>query len=117
MSIATRMTTMQLLGRDTPMYLQLSHMTRYGHCMASKEAVKFPATETEIDLIEAAREAKGISMNALADATGIPYPTLRRSLKGGRALNLVELRKIAATLEVQPSQLLPADLTAAQDAA
>jgi lambda repressor-like predicted transcriptional regulator len=111
------MTTMQLLERDTPMYLLLSHLIKYGHCMASKEAVQNPANETEIDLINATREAKGISMNALADATGIPYPTLRRSLKGGRALNLLELRAIAATLEVQPSQLLPADLTAAQDAA
>lgn len=77
--------------------------------MASKEAAKYPAHPSEIDIIEATREAKGISMNALADATGIPYPTLRRSLKGGRALNLLELRAIASALEVPPSQLLPAE--------
>lgn len=111
MPISTRITSMKLLGHDTPRYLQISHMARYGHCMASKEAVQHPAHQTETDLINAERKAKGISMNALADQTGIPYATLRRSLKGARALNLLELRAIAAALEVSPSQLLPADLT------
>lgn len=77
--------------------------------MASKEAVQLPAKQTEIDLINTTRDDKGVSMNALADATGIPYATLRRSLKGSRALNLLELRKIASTLGVPPSQLLPAE--------
>lgn len=86
-------------------------MARYGYGMAKKQAVQHPANKTEIDLIEAAREEKGISMNALADQTGIPYATLRRSLKGSRSLNLIELRTIASTLGVTPSQLLPADLT------
>lgn len=79
--------------------------------MASNEAVEHPANETEIDLINTERKAKGISMNALADQTGIPYATLRRSLKGDRALNLLELRKIATVIGVQPSQLLPAEFT------
>lgn len=85
--------------------------------MASKEAVQHPAHQTEIDLIEAARKDKGVSMNALADQAGIPYATLRRSLKGGRALNLLELRAIAATLGVNPSQLLPAEFTRSEVAA
>lgn len=117
MPFGTRMTTMQLLGHDTPMYLLLSQMTRYGHRMASNKAVKHPADKTEIDLINSELDTKGISMNALSDQTGIPYATLRRSLKGSRALNLLELRAIATALGVQPSQLLPADLTSAQDAA
>jgi len=79
--------------------------------MASQEAVQQPATQTEVDLINTELDARDISMNALADQTGIPYATLRRSLKAGRALNLSELRKIAATLGVQPSQLLPAEFT------
>ena len=85
--------------------------------MANKQPVKHPGHETEIDLITHAMDGQGTSINALADKTGIPYATLRRSLKAGRALNLHELRAIATALNVTPSQLLPADLTAHQDAA
>lgn len=92
-------------------------MARYGHCMASKEAAKYPAHHTEIELINQALTDTSTSMNGLADATSIPYATLRRSLKGSRPLNLQELRAIAAALKMKPSQLLPAEFTAAQDAA
>ena len=83
--------------------------------MAKTAAENQPAPQTETDLINQALNTKGISINALADQTGIPFSTLRRSLKGDRALNLLELRKIAAALNVSPAALLPADLT--QDAA
>lgn len=85
--------------------------------MAKTAAVKQPAHKTEIDLINQVLADKDISMNALADSAGIAYPTLRRSLKGGRALNLIEIRKIAAALDVWPSDILPADFAAQQDAA
>lgn len=85
--------------------------------MAKTTAGKQPTNQTEIDLINQVLDAKGISMNALADEAGIPYATLRRSLKAGRALNLSEIRQIAAALGVWPSDLLPADLTDKVDAA
>lgn len=85
--------------------------------MAKTTAGKQPTTETEIDLINQVLADKDISMNHLADETGIPYATLRRSLKAGRALNLIELRKIAASIGVQPSELLPADLLETRSAA
>lgn len=72
---------------------------------------------TEIDLINQVLADKDISMNALADTTGIPYSSLRRSLKGNRALNLIEIRAIAAALEVWPSDILPEELTATSEAA
>ena len=75
--------------------------------MANKQPVTLPGQETEIDLITNAMNGKGVSMNALADQTGIPYPTIRRSLKAGRSLTLEELRKIAAALDTTPSALLP----------
>lgn len=83
--------------------------------MANKQAGKRTAPHTEIDLIADAMTAKGISMNSLADQTGIPYPSIRRSLKAGRSLTLNELRKIAAALDTTPSTLLPTTFT--QDAA
>lgn len=55
---------------------------------------------------------KGTNVRALSDATGISYPTLRRSLSGGRSLTIRELGSIAAALSVQPSVLLPPELTA-----
>lgn len=82
--------------------------------MAKTHAGKQP---TEIDLINQVLTDKDISMNALADTTGIPYSSLRRSLKGNRALNLIEIRAIAAALEVWPSDILPHELIASQDAA
>lgn len=85
--------------------------------MAKTHAGEQPTNQTEIDLINQALADKDISMNALADDTGIPYSSLRRSLKGGRALNLIEIRKIAAALGVWPSDILPVEIIARQDAA
>lgn len=82
--------------------------------MAKTNAGKQP---TENDLINQVLADKDISMNALADTTGIPYSSLRRSLKGNRALNLIEIRAIAAALEVWPSDILPEELTATSEAA
>ena len=85
--------------------------------MANTTAGEQPKALTEIDLINQVLADKDVSMNALADQAGIPYATLRRSLKGGRALNLNEVRNIAAALGVWPSDLLPDELTTRQEAA
>lgn len=59
---------------------------------------------------------KGINVRSLSDETGISYPTLRRSLKGGRSFSFQEFRRIAAVLDVPPSALLP-DSFSGRDAA
>lgn len=70
------------------------------------------ATDAEIGgRIANALIVKGTNMKALSDATGIAYPTLRRSLSGGRSLTIREIGNIAAAIGVQPGVLLPADLT------
>lgn len=58
---------------------------------------------------------KGTNVRALSDATGISYPTLRRSLTGGRSLTFLEFSKIANAIDVPHKTLLPATFT--QDAA
>lgn len=83
--------------------------------MTKALAGKQPTDQTEIDLINQTLTNKGVSINTLADETGIPFATLRRSLKNGRPLNLLELRKIAAALNVWPSDILPADLTTKEE--
>lgn len=55
--------------------------------------------------------AKGLNQRDLSDATGIPYPTLRRSLKGSRSLTFLEFNKIADAVQADPRTLLPAKLT------
>jgi len=50
---------------------------------------------------------KNINVRALSDETGISYPTLRRSLKGGRSFTFSEFGRIAESLGVPPSSLLP----------
>ena len=85
--------------------------------MANTTAGEQPKALNETDLINQALAEKNISMNALAAEAGIPYATLRRSLKGGRAFNLIEIRAIAAALGVWPSDLLPDEIIARQDAA
>lgn len=85
--------------------------------MAKTAAVKQPAQETEIDLINQVLNDKGVSKNSLSDQTSIPYKTLCRRLEGDGLLTLKELRKIAAALEVWPSEILPEDFTEARVAA
>jgi len=54
---------------------------------------------------------KGANVKALSDTTGIAYPTLRRSLSGGRSLTIRELGNIAGALQVPASALLPDAIT------
>jgi transcriptional regulator with XRE-family HTH domain len=54
---------------------------------------------------------KGANVKALSDTTGIAYPTLRRSLSGGRSLTIRELGNIAGALQVPASALLPETIT------
>lgn len=54
---------------------------------------------------------KNISVRALSDETGISYPTLRSSLKGGRSLTFHQFNRIATVLQVHPATLLPTSLT------
>lgn len=71
-----------------------------------------PSADTEIaERITNALIVKNIKVLALSEETGIAYPTLRRSLKGGRSLTFAEFAKIAAAIGVQPSALLPDSLT------
>lgn len=86
--------------------------------MTTTQAAGAGAADTEIAArITNALILKNITARAVSDATGISYPTLRRSLKGGRSLTFLEFHKIADVIGVQPSTLLPATLTAKQDAA
>ena len=85
--------------------------------MANTTAGGQPKAPNEIDLINHLIADKGVSKNSLADQTTIPYKTLCRRLEGDGLLTLKELRKIAAALEVWPSDILPEDLRMARDAA
>lgn len=85
--------------------------------MAKTETVKHRETKTETDLINQAMDARGVSKNSLADQTGIPYKTLCRRLDGDGLLTLIELRKIAAALEIWPSELLSEEFKTIPDAA
>jgi transcriptional regulator with XRE-family HTH domain len=53
---------------------------------------------------------KNITARRVSDETGISYPTLRRSLKGGRSLSILELIKISQVIGVPASALLPDEL-------
>lgn len=71
-------------------------------------------TDAEIgNRIANALIVKGTNVKALSDTTGIAYPTLRRSLTGGRSLTIRELTSIADAISVPPSALLPTTLTQA----
>lgn len=69
------------------------------------------ATDTEIaGRIASALLIKSMTVKALSEETGISYPTLRRSLRGGRSLTFNEFGKIAQALKIPPSALLPDNL-------
>jgi transcriptional regulator with XRE-family HTH domain len=84
--------------------------------MNTRPAAGADTTDAEIgNRITNALIVKNTNQKALSDATGIAYPTLRRSLSGGRSLTIRELTSIAGAIGVQPSMLLPANIT--EDAA
>lgn len=63
--------------------------------------------------IENAMIVKGVNQRTLSEETGISYPTLRRSLKGGRSLTFNEFGRIAHVLNIDPAIMLPESLTRA----
>ena len=80
--------------------------------MSTSQAAGANTTDTEIgDRIANALIVKNTNQKALSDATGIAYPTLRRSLSGGRSLTIRELTSIAGVIGVHPSALLPPAIT------
>jgi transcriptional regulator with XRE-family HTH domain len=71
------------------------------------------ATDTEIAArISNALIYKNVNAKDLAAKTRISYKPLLASLKGNRSLTVVEFRKIAEAIGVQPSALLPDDVAA-----
>lgn len=58
--------------------------------------------------------AKGISVNALASSSGIPYATLWRRLRSPDDLTVGDLLRIADELAVSPDALLPETFHAAE---
>lgn len=76
--------------------------------MTTRNAAANDATDVEIaERITNALVVKKVNVRELSEETGISYPTLRRSLSGGRSLTFNEFGKIARVLNVQPSALLP----------
>lgn len=70
------------------------------------------ATDTEIaDRITNALIYKNVNATDLAEKTGLSYKPLLASLKGNRSLTVVEFRKIAAAINLKPSELLPDTFT------
>lgn len=74
------------------------------------------STDDSVDGAIAARISnalivKNTSVRHLSEVTGISYPTLRRSLAGGRSLTFSEFGRIASALGVASSSLLPDTLT------
>lgn len=57
--------------------------------------------------IEKAREARSVSLNALAIGSGIPFATLHRKLNHTHAFTGGELYSIALVLKLSTRDLLP----------
>lgn len=83
-------------------------MINYSRHMATNESATSATPDQEIaDRITNALIVKNVSVRSISDQTGISYPTLRRSLKGGRSFTFAEFTSIAGALGVPPSVLLP----------
>lgn len=57
---------------------------------------------------------RGLSIAALANATGIPRSTLSRHLTNGASLTVNELAAIAAALDFTPTELFRQAITASE---
>ena len=71
------------------------------------DGVELAANNEIAHRIKTALVNENVNVRSLSDKTGISYPTLRRSLSGGRSLTISELAKIAATIGIPPSALMP----------
>lgn len=92
--------------------LAINRTVTYSGYMITSENGANDATDAEIAArITNALVVKNVNVRALSDQTGISYPTLRRSLTGGRSLTFAEFGRIAGALKVQPGALLPESLT------
>jgi transcriptional regulator with XRE-family HTH domain len=60
------------------------------------------------DAVRAARKAKGMSQEALADAAGIDRSHMGKIERGERNVTLLNLTRIAKAMDCKPSDLLAA---------
>ena len=89
-------------------YLQSTRSSTYSTYMSTSKAAGADTADAEIGTrITNAISAKGTNQKALSDATGIAYPTLRRSLTGGRSFTVREISTIATALNIPAVKLLP----------
>ena len=69
--------------------------------------------KTLTDTIRKTREAAGISLNALAGMTAIPYVTLYRKLEqGAGSLLAKDVNNIAKALNVEAAEIWPSTVNA-----
>lgn len=54
--------------------------------------------------VEAARQR--VTIRELARRSGLPYPTVQKSLAGTRMIDVVELAKLCIALDVTPASVL-----------
>ena len=54
--------------------------------------------------VEAARQR--VTIRELARRSGLPYPTVQKSLAGTRMIDVVELAKLCSALDVTPASVL-----------
>jgi len=88
--------------------LAINQTVIYSNYMTTPPNGATDATDAEIgQRIANALIVRNVNVRALSDQTGISYPTLRRSLSGGRSLTIREIGSIASALSVQPGVLLP----------
>lgn len=64
-------------------------------------------TKATAEKVAAARLDAGVSLQHLAEATGIPYATLHRKITGRSSFDLDQLAAVANALGVDPRDLLP----------
>jgi transcriptional regulator with XRE-family HTH domain len=65
-----------------------------------------PATKTLGQRVRARRQELGLSQEALADQTGVHWTFLGQVERGQRNINLHNLLKVAAGLEIDPAELV-----------
>lgn len=114
--------TKRVLGSDYLEYLRdvlaINQTATYSSRMTTQPLGDLADTDTQIaSRITNALVIRNVTMLSLSEKTGISYPTLRRSLSGGRSLTFNEFCRIAKAIDLQPSSLLPESISAKEVAA
>lgn len=59
-----------------------------------------------VTILQGLRQSRGMTLQGMADATSLSFPTIQRIFSGNKALSLSELEDLCNALSINPSHVI-----------